>query len=139
MSSKGQAFIPIRFKVVGFILILILITVVLRLFFLATFDRGFLLNRSQQQANHPRVIPASRGVIFDRNGVPLAVSAPIDSIIFDGKVLSKTPANWKKLASNPNLGLSYNDIKNLLAPNPNSRYIIAKKICRLMLRIQWMI
>ncbi len=126
-GRKTQPFSPLRLKVVGFILILILIVMVLRLGYLATVDASFLLNKSLQQANHPRIIPASRGIVFDRNGVPLAVSAPIDNIIFDGKVLSQNQAGWKTLASNPNLGLSVEDIQNLLAPNPNSRYIIAKK------------
>lgn len=125
--SKFQSFSPIRFKVVGFVLILILAVVMIRLFYLTTVDRSFLINKSLQQTNHPRIIPASRGVIFDRNGVPLAVSAPIDSIIFDGKVLSQNPESWRALANNRNLGLSYSDIQNLLAANPNDRYIIAKK------------
>lgn len=125
--SKVQTFCAMRFKVVGFILILIALVVVVRLLYLTTVDRSFLINKSLQQANHPRIIPASRGVIFDRDGVPLAVSAPIDNIIFDGKVLSQNPDDWQLLANNPNLGLSYTDIQNLLAPNPNDRYIIAKK------------
>lgn len=131
MSEPGRknphSFPRMRLKVVIFILILIVAIILVRLLFLTTLDRAFLMNKSAQQANHPRVIPASRGVIFDRNSVPLAVSAPIDSIIFDGKVLSQTPSDWERLAANPDLGLSYTDIQNLLAPNPNSRYIIAKK------------
>ncbi len=126
-NRKAQSFSPIRLKVVAFILIIIAMIIMLRLLFLATIDRSFLLNKSLQQADHPRVIPASRGVIFDRNGVPLAISAPIDSVIFDGKVLSQDPADWQLLAQNPNLGLSYTDIQNLMAPNPNDRYIIARK------------
>ncbi len=126
-SRKNQSFSPLRLKVALFILILIAIVMIARLFYLATIDRSFLMNKSLQQANHPRIIPASRGVIFDRDSVPLAISAPIDSIIFDGKVLSKNPSSWQKLANNPDLGLSYSDIANLLAANPNDRYIIAKK------------
>ncbi len=125
--SPSQPFSPLRLKVVVVILVLIAMIIIARLFFLATIDRSFLMNKSLQQANHPRIIPASRGVIFDRNGVALAVSAPIDNIIFDGKVLSQNPGNWEALANNPDLGLSYTDIQNLLAPNPNSQYIIARK------------
>lgn len=126
-SQRNQSFSPKRLKVAGFILILIAALIILRLLFLATIDRSFLMNRSLQQANHPKIVAASRGVIFDRNGVPLAISAPIDNIIFDGKVLSQDPESWKELASNPDLGLSYTQIQDLLAPNPNDRYIIAKK------------
>lgn len=116
-----------RFKAVILILSLILATVMIRVLYLATWDRGFLLNKGLAQANHPRVIPASRGVIFDRNGLPLAISAPIDTVIFDAAILSHSPSDWKKLASNPNLGLSYASIKGLIEANPKSRYVIAKK------------
>ncbi len=116
-----------RFKAIIVLFLALLAILVLRLLFLVSFDRSFLLNKGLQQADHPRVIPASRGVIFDRNGVPLAVSAPIDNIIIDGKVFSQNPNNITLLAQNPNLGLSAAQIQALLAPNPNSRYIIAKK------------
>lgn len=125
--KKIYNFSPIRLKAAGLILIIIIAAIVIRLLFLTTIDRSFLIKKSLQQADHPHIIPASRGVIFDRNGVPLAISAPIDSIIFDGKVLAETPSNWQKLAQNGALGLSYADIQNLLSTNANSRYIIAKK------------
>ncbi len=116
-----------RYKAVITILVVLLMILIMRLLFLVSFDRSFLLKKGLQQADHPRIIPASRGVIFDRNGVPLAISAPIDNIIIDGKVFSEDPNNITLLAQNPNLGLSTAQIQALLAPNPNSRYIIAKK------------
>ncbi|MCX7123793.1 MAG: penicillin-binding protein 2 [Gammaproteobacteria bacterium] len=127
MFLGKETFCKKRYKAMIVIFIVLLIILVLRLLFLVTFDRSFLLKKSLQQADHPRIIPASRGVIFDRNGVPLAISAPIDNIIIDGKVFSQDPENIALLAQNPNLGLSIDQIKALLAPNPRSRYIIAKK------------
>lgn len=126
-NKKKQPFPVRRFKVVQVILVLIFVIIMLRLFYLATIERSFLITQSVQQESHSRIIPASRGIIFDRNGVALAVSAPIDNVIFDGKILSQNPQVWHKLAQNPDLGLSYADIQNLLSSNPHSRYIIAKK------------
>jgi cell division protein FtsI (penicillin-binding protein 3) len=127
LLSNKDSFSKERYKAIITIFIVLLVIVMLRLLFLISFDRSFLLNKAMQQADHPRVIPASRGIIFDRNGVPLAISAPIDNIIIDGKVFSQDPNNVNLLAQNPNLGLSADQIRALLAPNPNSRYIIAKK------------
>lgn len=121
-------FSPVRFRAVLFILIAFTILIGGRLLYLATIDRDFLLSKGVQQANHPRVIAASRGVIFDRNGVPLAVSAPIDNIIFNARVMgTDSNAQLQALANNPALGLSFDDIETLIATNPTSQYIIAKK------------
>ena len=127
MFLGKDSFSKKRYKAIILILVILVIALILRLLYLISIDRSFLLNKGLQQADHPRIIPASRGVIFDRNEVPLAISAPIDNIIIDGKVFSQDPQNITLLADNPNLGLSVNQIKALLAPNPNSRYIIAKK------------
>jgi stage V sporulation protein D (sporulation-specific penicillin-binding protein) len=77
LLSNKDSFSKERYKAIITIFIVLLVIVMLRLLFLISFDRSFLLNKAMQQADHPRVIPASRGIIFDRNGVPLAISAPI--------------------------------------------------------------
>ncbi len=127
MLLSQSSFSRQRYKALIVIFMTLLVILILRLLFLVSFDRSFLLNKGLAQADHPRIIPANRGVIFDRNGVPLAISAPIDNIIIDGKVFSQDPNNISLLAQNPNLGLSEAQINAILAPNPNSRYIIAKK------------
>lgn len=56
---------------------------------LQVLDRGFL--QDQGDARHLRelVIPAHRGMITDRNGEPLAISTPVDSIwVNPGEVLA---------------------------------------------------
>lgn len=56
---------------------------VVRAFDLQVLDKQFLLDQGQQR--HLRVveIPAHRGVISDRNGEPLAISSPVDSVWAD--------------------------------------------------------
>ena len=126
-SRKSHGFSTLRYKVIALILLVILATVVARLLYLTTIDRNFLLNKGLQEANHPRIIPANRGVVFDRNGVPLAVSAPIDNVIFDAKVLSQHPEDWHILSDNPALGLSRGQVIGLIMSDPSSRHVIARK------------
>lgn len=126
-SRKNHGFSSLRFKVIALILLIISAIVFGRLFYLTTIDRGFLLSKGLNEANHPRVIPANRGVIFDRNGVPLAVSAPIDNIIFDASVLSQNAQYWQTLANNPVLNMSLAQVTGLIMSNPSNQHIIVRK------------
>ena len=126
-SRKSHGFSSIRYKVVALILLVIMVITLARLLYLTMIDRAFLLNKGLQEANHPRVIPANRGVLFDRNGVPLAVSAPLDNVIFDAKVLSQHPEDWHILSDSPLLGLSRGQVIGLIMTDPNSRHVIARK------------
>jgi cell division protein FtsI (penicillin-binding protein 3) len=128
-GRKTHGFSSLRYKVIALIFIVIVGILLTRLLYLTTIDRGFLLDKGLQEANHPRVIPANRGVIFDRNGVPLAVSAPIDNIIFDAKVLSQdtNDADWHALATSPVLDMSLDEIRTLVFSNPTSRHVIVIK------------
>lgn len=128
-GRKTHGFSSLRYKVVALIFIVVMGILLARLFYLTAIIRPFLLNKGLQEANHPRTISANRGVIFDRNGVPLAVSAPIDNIIFDAKVLSQdqNAADWQALATSPVLNLSMDQIHNLVFSNPTSRHVIVMK------------
>ncbi len=61
---------------IGFLLLLMLVLVG-RLFYLSFVDRNFLLKQSDARSLRVIDIPAYRGMIVDRNGVPLAVSTPV--------------------------------------------------------------
>jgi cell division protein FtsI (penicillin-binding protein 3) len=128
-GRKTHGFSSLRYKVIALVFIVVIGILVARLFYLTTIIRPFLLGKGLQEANHPRTINANRGVIFDRNGVPLAVSAPIDNIIFDAKVLSqdKNAADWQALATSPVLNMNLDQIRNLVFSNPTSRHIIVMK------------
>ncbi|MCI5062681.1 penicillin-binding protein 2 [Algiphilus sp.] len=56
------------------------VVVGLRAFELQVLDRAFLENESAKRAIRHVEIPANRGAIVDRNGEPLAVSAPVESL-----------------------------------------------------------
>ncbi len=69
-----------RFYGVLGVLLVALLGLVLRMFSLSIFDRPFLLAQSESRVLRQVDIPSYRGMIIDRNNIPLAVSAPVDSI-----------------------------------------------------------
>ena len=67
--------------------------------YLATTEHDFL--KEQGEARSVRVVdvPVHRGMIFDRNGEPLAVSAPMSYVWVDPQSASLTDADLRRLAN----------------------------------------
>jgi cell division protein FtsI (penicillin-binding protein 3) len=128
-GRKTHGFSSLRYKVIALIFIVVIAVLLARLFYLSAIDRTFLLDKGLAEADHPRIISANRGIIFDRNGVPLAVSAPIDNIIFDAKVLSQdqNTEDWDALATSPVLKMNLDQIRNLVFSDPNNRHVVVMK------------
>lgn len=63
-------------------------------------DEGFkfLQNAGNARTQRTRLISAYRGVITDRNGEPLAVSTPVESLWVNPKVLIQSPERWATLS-----------------------------------------
>ncbi len=60
-----------------------------RLFYLTVVDKAFLQNQGEIRAVRTESIPATRGMILDRRGEPLAVSTPTWTIVANPKALWK--------------------------------------------------
>ena len=116
-----------RLVVVLVVLLLVIGVVLGRLFYLDTEDHRFLVAQSKHESIHYRTLPANRGMIFDRNGIPLAISTPLDNIIFDPKVLHNNPQAWQALADDPVLNVPLAEIQYIAKKYPKSRYYIARK------------
>ncbi|WP_394181220.1 peptidoglycan D,D-transpeptidase FtsI family protein [Marinomonas posidonica] len=69
-----------------------------RLFYLTVVDKAFLQNQGEIRAVRTESIPATRGMILDRRGEPLAVSTPTWTIIANPRAL------WK-MSSDPTVGV----------------------------------
>lgn len=91
----------------GFRVRLIAITVVMLLAFVGLIARAAQLQLVEQdfyekegKARFTRVakLAAHRGAILDRNGEPLAVSTPVDTVWVNPKELEMSPAEFKRLA-----------------------------------------
>lgn len=69
-----------------------------RLFYLTVLDKEFLQTQGDMRAERTESIPATRGMILDRNGEPLAVSTPTWTVIANPKALWKLEDDPTNLA-----------------------------------------
>ncbi|OOZ41851.1 cell division protein [Solemya pervernicosa gill symbiont] len=95
---------------------------------LELFDREFLQN--QADARHLRVveIPAHRGMITDRNGEPLAISTPVDSVWANPQELMLASGELPQLARL--LGLKTEKLQRLLAKREGREFVYLKRHVR---------
>lgn len=100
---------------------LVAIALLSRALYLQMFDNGFL--QAQGKERHLRVvqIPAHRGMILDRNGEPLAVSTPVDSIWMNPQELVDARNRVPELAKA--LGLQSADVLKLLQQNRDKQFV----------------
>lgn len=62
-------------------------------------ERDFLQGQGDSRAIRTKPIAANRGLIFDRNGEPLAVSTPVVSVSVNPSKLADSPDNIRRLAN----------------------------------------
>jgi cell division protein FtsI (penicillin-binding protein 3) len=89
------------------------------------FETDFLQNEGQRR--HLRVVevPAHRGMITDRKGMPLAISTPVDSVWANPRLLSPDQRVLGPLAKV--LGLKVDSMRQLLARNSNRSFVYLKR------------
>jgi cell division protein FtsI (penicillin-binding protein 3) len=66
---------------------------------LQVLDHAFYQDQGDQRFLRERVIPVSRGTITDRNGEPLAISTPVESIWAQPQELARHPERLAELAA----------------------------------------
>ncbi len=81
-----------RLLVLVFILLFIALGLIGRLINLTVINRQFLQNQGNARTVRRVTIPAHRGMILDRHGVPLAISTPVNAVWID-------PTDFKPSAS----------------------------------------
>ncbi|MDX2457155.1 MAG: penicillin-binding transpeptidase domain-containing protein [Gammaproteobacteria bacterium] len=101
------------------------ITLVWRAVCLQVLDKEFLL--SQGEARHLRVValPAHRGVIQDRNGEPLAVSTPVESVWVNPQELGGEQQRIPELAAL--LSLDGGKVRQLLARRADRGFVYLRR------------
>lgn len=96
MTSQGHQnrliFLSVFFGVIYLVLIW-------RMYDLTITDRPFLLGQGQARSLREIDLPANRGMIIDREGSPLAVSTPVESIWVNPKVFAPTQKQELELAN----------------------------------------
>ena len=70
-------------------------------------------------------IPAHRGMITDRQGEPLAISTPVDSVWANPKQLAKNPAMYEPLAKA--LNLKPDNLRQLLSSRSGQSFVYLKR------------
>ena len=96
-----------RFYAIWFLLCVAVSIILWRLFDLNILDRSFLLKQSKARILRDVSIPAYRGMITDRLGVPLAVSTPVDSLWINPQLFQPKPTQLSELAHFLGLSLSF--------------------------------
>jgi len=87
-----------RLWLVLILLLLVAIGITARMLSLYVEDQAFLQTQGDERTLRTVQVPAHRGIITDRNGEPLAVSAPVATIWADPKMMDLQHVNIAKLA-----------------------------------------
>lgn len=72
-----------RFRLLWGIVLACFVVLIARAFFVQIIDRTFLQTKANALILRDQTVEAMRGIISDRNGVPLAISSPIMKIVMD--------------------------------------------------------
>ncbi len=113
--KMARAFLPAATRQ-GMVLGLLFLaagSVIGRAAYLQLVHDDFLQEQGNERFLRKVEVPAHRGMILDRNGEPLAVSSPVDSIWAQPKELLGQRERWPTLA--PLLGLTVTEIEEELA------------------------
>jgi len=96
-----------------------------RAVWLQVFDDEFLTNQADVRQLRMAKIPAHRGIITDRNGEPLAVSTPVDSIWVNPGEIVQAPDRIPALAAA--LKMDADALARRLARNINREFMYLKR------------
>lgn len=141
-----------RFYLMWGVVLLCFIALVSRAFYVQIVNHDFLQNKANAKILRTESIKAMRGVIYDRNGVPLAISTPIMKVVIDPRdyfetkeLFDKTTAELEKDPNNRKLkrqlpdknlnldeladavGMDRAELRKKMNDRPRSRYLVLKK------------
>ena len=129
MKQPRRLFSQHRLWTIIIILTIVVLLIIGRIFYLDTADRHFLVDHSIRESVHYHHIESFRGIIFSRNGIPLAISAPVDNIIFAPKTM-REHASLKQLhalSKQPEIGLPIFKIQHIIKQHPHSLYYVVQR------------
>jgi cell division protein FtsI (penicillin-binding protein 3) len=116
---------PWRMRIVWLMLLVVAAGVVWRLVHLNITERSFLMRQGDARMVREVPIPAHRGMILDRRGEPLAVSAPVVSLWANPQVLGANLDQAKQVATA--LGLPEADFLERLEHLKNKEFMYLKR------------
>ncbi|QIO07797.1 penicillin-binding protein PBP3 [Acinetobacter lanii] len=141
-----------RFYLMWGVVLLCFVVLVARAFYVQVVNKDFLQNKANAKILRTEKLKAMRGVISDRNGVPLAISTPIMKVVIDPQnyfetketfdkitaELKKNPNSYKLKNQLPKENLNLDDLadavsidraelKKRVEAKRRSRYVVLKK------------
>jgi len=141
-----------RFYLMWSVVLLCFIALVGRAFYVQVINKDFLQNKANANILRTEKVKAMRGVIYDRHGVPLAISTPVMKVVIDPRdyfeakkqfdeitaELAKDPTNRKLKRQLPNknlnldeladaVGIDRAELKKKMNEKPRSRYLVLQK------------
>ncbi|MGB1237324.1 MAG: peptidoglycan D,D-transpeptidase FtsI family protein [Pseudomonadales bacterium] len=114
-----------RLWLVYVLLVLIAAGIVLKLVSLYTMDRDFLQNQGDARTMRTVVVPAHRGIITDRNGEALAVSAPVATVWVNPTKVDLQDPKLTQLAKL--VGKSTSELQRKIKANLNKQFIYLRR------------
>lgn len=114
-----------RLWAVGAILAIAAAALAIRLIDLGLINRPFLERQFSDRTIRDVIIPSYRGIITDRNGVPLAISTPVYAAWADPKKLVMNTLQLNQLAEL--LAVPAGNIKALIQKNQKKQFIYLKR------------
>jgi cell division protein FtsI (penicillin-binding protein 3) len=141
-----------RFYLMWIVVLLCFLALVGRAFYVQIINKDFLQNKANANILRTEKVKAMRGIIYDRHGVPLAISTPVMKVVidprdyFDAKKqfeeisaeLAKDPNNRKLKRELPDknlnldeladaVGIDRAELKKKMNERPRSRYLVLQK------------
>lgn len=122
MSAGPTRIAPVA-RLYGFLLIFLLcsIALVARAVNLQIVDTEFLQDQGEARYLREVTVPTRRGNILDRNGEPLAVSTPVDSVWVNPQELLQTPEHIAPLAAV--LDVEADEVERRLTQRANREFV----------------
>jgi cell division protein FtsI (penicillin-binding protein 3) len=114
-----------RLWLVFALLVLIAALILAKMLSLSTEDQAFLQSQGDARTLRTMLLPAHRGLITDRNGEPLAVSAPVATIWADPKMTDLHSPRLRQLAQL--LDMSREALLRELNADPERRFLYLKR------------
>ncbi|WP_291354921.1 penicillin-binding protein PBP3 [Acinetobacter sp. UBA3106] len=141
-----------RFYLMWSVVLLCFLALVGRAFYVQVINKDFLQNKANANILRTEKIKAMRGVIYDRHGVPLAISTPVMKVVIDPRDYFETKKQFDEitaeLAKDPNnrklkrqlpdknlnldeladaVGMDRAELKKKMNDKPRSRYLVLQK------------
>ena len=125
MSRSAKTQYPVRNAVVLLLFVGVMVLLAARAMYLQVFNTDFL--QEQGNARHSRIVKdnSHRGMILDRNGSPLAVSTPVNSVWAHPETLAEERRKWPRLAAL--LGMSTHELAQLISKNDGREFMYLKR------------